>query len=395
MTILPEYWEALDLAEGKEASASNIERVSKTTSKAAASWAFTQWDLRKRAKTKFEIAYEMLFIREALEQSTSEAVGRYHASQFPEGALVADLTCGIGGDLISLARRGPVVGYETDPERAAYARHNLKVYGLDVEIREYSCLEGDWDFEFAVADPARRVGGRRTNNPDDFSPNPVEISERMSRLKRGLIKLSPMLRDDFLESLGEIVEFVSFGGECREALVWVGTDLSTSLQPGVMNSENAPGMARFATHLESAERLAASELAPPSTDIPMAYLYEADPAAIRAHCLNTLCEQYDLTDFAETNGYLTGDSRAESPWLRGWAIESEPMNDLRQVKSLLVSLESGTPVVKVRGVDVDPSEVQRKLRLYGKLPYTVFVYAKGKKIRYVVGNVLNRPEIHE
>ncbi len=375
MTILPEFWEALSLAKGKDASASNIERVAKVTSMEAASWAFTQWDLRKRAKTKFERAEEMLFVREALEQSTGEAIARYHASAFPEGVLVADLTCGIGGDLIALSQRGPAVGYETDPERASYARHNLKVYGLEAEVVEASCLDVEWCFEYAVADPARRVGGRRTFNPDDFAPNPLELSERMSQLKLGLIKLSPMLRDDFLESFGGALEFVSFGGECREALVWVGRT----------RANMHGGEVRFATHVEAGERLPASDLAPHSTDTPGTYLYEADPAAIRAHCLNTLCERYELYDLAETNGYLTGDAKVESPWLRGWTVESEAMNDLKLVKLWLEQHQSGTPVVKVRGVEIDPNEVQKKLKLKGKQAYNVFVYAIGKKVRYVVG----------
>ncbi|MBX3118154.1 MAG: hypothetical protein KF784_03750 [Fimbriimonadaceae bacterium] len=418
MTVLPEFWEALELARGMDASASNIERVGKSTSADAARWAFTQWDLRKRAKVKFERAEEMLFTREALEQSTGEVVARYHASAFPDGSLVADLTCGIGGDLIALAQRGPSVGYETDPERTTYARHNVSVYGLDAEIRESSCLEGEWAFDYAMADPARRVGGRRSIDPDDFAPNPVVLAEKMAGLKLGLIKLSPMLRDDFLESFGGVLEFVSFGGECREALVWLGRELGSLTRPssvrdayrpspsrggglqtpdeissprggGSVNEENAGGVAnptRFAVHLESGERLSADPLPPPTVDTPSTHLYEADPAAIRAHCLNTLCEMHGLRGLSETNGYLTGEAVIESPWLRGWEVVAEPLPDLKLVKQELERLGSGTPVVKARGVDIDPAEVQKKLRLKGKPAYTVFIHTVGKKVRYIIAS---------
>ena len=94
----------------------------------AARWALMQLDLRKRATKKFgDLANKMLFEREALEQATSLAVARYHASQFPQGGPVIDLTAGLGGDTLALAERGPVVAYESDHSRAQLLEHNLYI----------------------------------------------------------------------------------------------------------------------------------------------------------------------------------------------------------------------------------------------------------------------------
>lgn len=47
-----------------------------------AAMVLTQLDLRVRAKAKFSRANELLFTREGLEQSTSEAIARYRATRY-------------------------------------------------------------------------------------------------------------------------------------------------------------------------------------------------------------------------------------------------------------------------------------------------------------------------
>lgn len=93
--MTPSRLTALARAEGKAPTAANIAEVSRVVSAEDAAWAFTQWALRERARAKFPDADRMLFTREALEQATPYAVARYHASRFPAGVLVADLTAGI------------------------------------------------------------------------------------------------------------------------------------------------------------------------------------------------------------------------------------------------------------------------------------------------------------
>src|SRR4051812_38901574 len=59
--------------------------------------------LRRKALGKFTRADRMFFTRAALEQSSGEIVSRYRAGRFAQFRNVADLCCGIGGDLIGLA----------------------------------------------------------------------------------------------------------------------------------------------------------------------------------------------------------------------------------------------------------------------------------------------------
>lgn len=357
---------ALDLAKALKPTASNIERVAKQTGRAEAAWAFTQWRLRRKAEGKFALAHEMLFVAEALEQATHEEVARYHASRFPEGALVADLTCGIGGDLIALARRGPAVGYEINEERAECARHNVLAHGLTAEVRL-----GDGStagpFEYALADPARRIGGRRTLNLEEFEPNPIALAERFSRARLAAIKLSPMLADQALESLGTGVEFVSFGGECREALVWLGSEA----QKG-----------RWAVHVESGERLEAGQT--PPSGAPDQYFYEADPAAVRAHCLGALCLRHGLVPLGESNGYLSGKALVDSPWLTAFETLEPNLASEREVRSWLKRHGAKLNAVKTRGARIDPQAAMSRLKSDGGAPVELAVYPAENGYAYAI-----------
>src|ERR1700733_5873338 len=95
--------------------------------------AMAQRELRLGAEAKFSRAAQMLFTRAGYEQSSSEAVTRYRASRLGDASRIADLCCGIGGDLIALAAASPgvteVLAVDRDETHARLALHNAAVYG--------------------------------------------------------------------------------------------------------------------------------------------------------------------------------------------------------------------------------------------------------------------------
>lgn len=356
---------ALALAEGLKPTAGNVDRVARATSPKLAAWAFLQWELRGKAAAKqLPKSEHMLFTREALEQASHFRVARYHASLFPDDVLVADLTCGIGSDLLALAKRGQLRGYEIDPERLEYAEWNLGVNGIMADLRLEDSLAGRWDFEYALSDPARRVEGRRTLDPEDFAPNPRALAERMGNLRLGLIKLSPLLPDAFLEGLGSRLEFVSFGGECREALVHCGSDAAGG---------------RFAVHVESGEKLAAREVS--VMDEPLEFFHEADPAAIRAHGLGSL---EGVVGLADSNGYMTSSEQVRSVWLTAYRVLASGPFDLKTVRRKVGELGGGAVVVKSRAPGMDVVKLGKALKSDGKRPLVMALYLLGRSVRYAV-----------
>ncbi len=360
---LPNQLRALELSQGLAPTPANLQRVAGETDEAAARWAFGQWELRERAKGRFPEAERMLFVREALEQATHGRLAAYHASFFPPGETVVDLTFGVGGDGLALAARGPVLGFELDPERAEYARWNLDALRLTGEVRQEDGLA--WlqanGAPYVLADPARRVEGRRTLDPADFAPDPFAVAEAARGARRWLMKLSPLLSDAVIDSLAPRVEFVSFGGECREALLVGGTDL---LAEGT-----------WATHPDREPLLGGTTTKVAMT--PEGWLHDADPAAIRAHALGG----FGLAALGDAPGYLVG-PRVESPWLRSYRVlEDVPP---KRLKAALRAMGAAAPVLKQRGARQDLDRWRKELGRHGEVPLAVAFYVSGASVRALI-----------
>jgi THUMP domain-like len=361
------------------ATANNIDRLAREVGVEASRWAFTQWALRERAKSKFSKAEEMLFDRDGLEMASHEDLAKgIHASGFPLGARAADLTVGIGADLIGLSDGRDAVGFETDPARAEMARHNLMVYGRTAEIRVQDCLGAEWDFEYAFADPARRSKGRRTLDPAQFTPRLDELVPRLALLKLGRIKLSPMLADDFLGSLSPNRVFVSHERECKEVLVHVGRDCGKDKNTQGVWALIAGQGTWLPGEVPLAETLAD----------PLAFVYEADPAVIRAHALGN-CGMPGLGD---SNGYLTyPEVLRPSGFGRGYQVLWSGPYRMKEVQEALRVVGGKVEVVKVRGVEIDVIRVRKQFAASGEKTLTLMLYPVAKVVRAILTEPAGSP----
>ena len=363
---------ALQLSRDLKAIPANLARVAKATSAEASRWAFEQWALRTRAKAKFERADEMLFTRPALEMATHHRVAEWRASRFPIGVEVQDLTCGIGGDLIALAQRGPASGFDVDEAVLAMARHNLDRYGLSVQLALSDALTTPLK-DYAFGDPARRSGSARTLDPSAFQPDPTILAKRFADIRLGAIKVSPMLPDSFLEQLGTELTLVSHGGECCEAVVWCGR-------------EATPG--RRAVHIESGEAIDAAPLYAHSEE-PLAFFYEADPAAIRANALGSIPGE-GLHRLADSNGYLTSYAPPNpTVWLKTYRVEWHGPCRPDKITQALRERKAKVTAVKKRGVPIEPQDL--KIKPQGENQLVLALYPLGRKIRAVLLTPLENP----
>src|SRR6202012_3981025 len=60
---------------------------------------------------------------------------RYRTRRLRDAARVADLCCGIGGDLIALAESSAVLAVDRDATHARLALHNAAAYGRAEPVR--------------------------------------------------------------------------------------------------------------------------------------------------------------------------------------------------------------------------------------------------------------------
>jgi hypothetical protein len=357
-----EYLAALEEAEGTVMSAEALTRFATRYGEEPTRWAFAQIELRKKAAAKFEDADSMLFDRDGLQMATHEVIAEYHAGRFPLGVTISDLTCGIGSDLRAFGRRGPAIGYDTDPERLKIARWNCQ--GLPVELLHGTGLDADLSSGYAFADPSRRSNGERAHGPGDYEPNPKDVATHFKGVKLAGMKLSPMLGDLYLEGFGVCLEFVSYARECREALIWFG-------------SEARPG--RWAVLAATGERIPSSP-APKTVAEPTRFLLEADPAAIRAHALGG----FGLAGLGDSNGYFTSLTPVVSPWLKLYRVLYTGPADPKSTRAALRDLGAGTPEIKVRGTKLDMAAATKELASDGKRKVTVVVWPVGRRLKHTI-----------
>ncbi|MCC7360920.1 MAG: class I SAM-dependent methyltransferase [Anaerolineales bacterium] len=324
--------------------------------------------LRRQARAKFSQADAMYFTREALEQASGERLSRYRAARYAGLGRVADLGSSLGGDSLGLAAQGRVLAVDRDPLRLALARENLRVYGLAEQMEWVEADLNTWPLppvDGFFCDPARRAGGRRRFSVHDYEPPLSVVAGWLARAPAGGVKLSPGVDLAELSGYAAEVEFISVAGELKEATLWLGP-LRT------------PGVARRATRLEAETTYTllsdpVAEAAPPPPGPPLAYLYEPDPAILRAGVVVTLAAQLSARQLDTDIAYLTSDALTPTPWTRAFAVEEALPFQLKRLRERLRQLNVGRVTVKKRGSPIAPEDLIQQLRLKGDEERIVFL----------------------
>ncbi|HUY36265.1 MAG TPA: class I SAM-dependent methyltransferase [Pirellulales bacterium] len=339
-----------------------------------------QATLRVRARRKFSAAARMFFTPLALAQATDEWVAAYKASRFLSAAPLVDLCCGIGGDLLALARRGPVIGIDHDPVAALLAQVNLAAvlgdasgsFSSAIEVRDaaHASLAGAAAWHI---DPDRRSTGQRATRVELHSPG-VPALERLLRVcPAAAIKLAPAAELPPRWTAEAELEWISRGGECRQLVAWFGSSART------------PGCRR-ATVVVSRETSSESEpsyhvrtfVGDPNVELPVAdrlgrYLAEPDASVLAARLTATLAAEHGLAAVAPGTVYLTGQRANADPALAWFEVSDVLPFDLKRLKSLLRGRGIGRLEVKKRGVPHDPAQVLQQLRVPGDQAATLFL----------------------
>lgn len=360
-----EWLERADLARGSLVSLAQTLRKRLTPQRTHL--VIQQIELRRRGLEKFSRASEMFFTRELLEQSTDEQIAHYKALRCRTSASgkgpVADLCCGIGGDLLGLAQHGLAIGIDFHPVAAWLAQANLEALGFSngaVRTADVTRLPLD-EFTTIHIDPDRRPQGSRTTNVE-FSQPGLDFLSQLVRSRRPLaIKLAPAasLPDEW--HLACQREWIGSRGECRQQVAWFG---GLGMPGGP--SDGGCGMpARAATVVcaTAAPRtiFGQGDEPTPLSDSIRRFVYEPHPAVIAARLMSPLAAEHDLAAIEPGIAYLTGDRLAADPALAAFEVLEVLPFDIRRLKAILRQRRVGRLEVKKRDVTCDPRRVARAL----------------------------------
>ncbi len=333
--------------------------------------------LRTEAREKFPFADHLYFTRSALEQASSWAVSTYRTARFSGYQRVVDLGCSVGGDTMAFAQAAEVIGIDSDLQRLVYAQANLSALNLNervhfvmADLSQSLPIAGDSRSTALYFDPARRHAGRRLFSVHDYHPPLSTVKNWLPDYPAIGVKLSPGVDRDELESFQEgEVEFISLAGRLKEAVLWLGPLCSTRWR---------------ATVLPGPHSLVAEPGANCPLYEPLAYVYEPDPAVLRAMLVKTLAVQLDAGMLDPDIAYLTAREKADTPFARSWEVEDWLPFNLKRLRSYLRERHVGTITVKKRGSPIEPRQLIRDLKLHGDNERVIFLtHLMGKPIAIV------------
>jgi THUMP domain-like len=316
--------------------------------------ALAQHELRARAAAKFSAARAMWFTRDGLEQASAEPLARHRAARYAGFPVVADLCCGIGGDLCALAPGRDALAVDLDPVHLRMARENARVHGAG-EVAAALADVRDLRLGRSLAvfvDPARRAGGRRL--PAGESRPPLAWCLGLGdRVAGAGIKAAPGLPLGLVPA-GWEVELLADRRELKEAVLW-----SPSLATTARRATVFPGP-------HSLPATPRSTGAPVRCGPPGAFLLDPNPAVTRAGLVEELAR--DLGDAWKLDPRIAFLSAAEplrSPFGRLLRVDASLPWSLKRLRGVLRERGVGAVEVRKRGSAVDAADLTTRLRLRG------------------------------
>ena len=336
--------------------------------------ALTQQALRVAAQAKFSRAHEMLFTRAGLEQASAEITAARNAARYPADGLVADLCCGIGGNLLALGAGRQVLAVDFDPVNLEFARHNARVYGAADRLAAVCADVGDLTLAGVRAvfiDPARRAGGRRLAAGHSQPPLGwcLELTDQVAAVG---IKAAPGLPRELVPP-GWEAEFVAIGRDLKEAVLWSPALATAGRRATVLPSgDTLAAAAGFAS-----EDPPGAAGGPPAADVPVAepgaFLFDPSPAVTRAGLVEDLARRLGAWKIDPAIAFLSDDREHHTPFARTLRVlESAPWHE-RHFARRLRELGIGAADIRRRGLAGDVPQIHRRLGLRGPGRATIVI----------------------
>ena len=306
---------------------------------------------------------DLLFpVHLSIEQCSSEAAAKYKAGLL-DGHTFADLTGGLGIDTFYISQHFQQTDYvEMQTELCDLARHNFAILKADVKVLNETAedyLKRCEPKDCIFIDPARRdEHGRKTVSISDCTPDVAALQDLLrQKAKRVLIKLSPML--DISKALEELchvkeVHVVAVANECKELDFIMERDYQGEVHFVCVNLMTNQQELCFTM---AEERNSTTRLA----DGVMKYLYEPNPALMKAGCFKLLTACFDVYKLHRNSNLYTSDRLILDFPGRVFEVQDwAPYN--KKVKSTLLA-DVKKASVAVRNFPLSVAELRKNLKI--------------------------------
>ncbi|MDA7951838.1 MAG: hypothetical protein MPJ24_10165 [Pirellulaceae bacterium] len=358
------------------------------------------FELRQRAAMKFgTLANKLFFTRKAYEQASSLNISAHKADRFTNQPSVADLCCGIGGDLLALQKVAPVTGIDLDQAILHLTQENSKIAANDqptdsppnficqnvaqVDLTSFS----SWHL-----DPDRRVQSTRTISLAAYDPQEEIIRQMLAQNPHGGVKVAPacQIPDDWKEETER--HWIGEHKECKQQILWFG-DLAKGIGRKtltIFTNTSSGGLAS-----ETTLSLPSFEEVPAIAENIGEYLFDPHSVITASHSLNTLSHQYGLSRIDAESSYLTGE-RPNSPEGRFFGLTPFRIKEVFPfkeglIKTYLKTNKIGLFEIKKRGVSVEPHKLLKKFKNEHPPQKSLLISSFGKKSVAILAQRVDHP----
>jgi hypothetical protein len=337
-----------------------------------------QATLRSKAIQRFGHDPSMLLTAPGLEMMTHPLVAQRRARRLAAlGLLVADLTCGLGGDLRACAEVGmQTTGIERAPATAILARANVP--SAEIVIGDAARPPLHLGSLAVILDPSRRDASRRTFDPASFSPPWDTCLELLSAARAGVLKAPPGLDRERVPASAEM-EAVQLGTGMREVTIWTGHGA-------------APGLRRAVLLPAGAELTSEAPECPEERGPIGRYVFDPESCVTRAGLVRHLAHRLGAWMLDNQVAYLSTDTPAFDPLAATFEVLEVVPFSVRRLKELLAARGWRADEVRRRAFPVEPEELQRLLGRAKGEPVTILCTTIAGSRTVVVARRL-RPEI--
>ncbi|OFT28369.1 SAM-dependent methyltransferase [Corynebacterium sp. HMSC08D02] len=295
---------------------------------------------------------------DAAQQATPQLVAEYRAQLIKDfgAATVHDVTCSVGSEGASIRKQQlSWIGSDLDRVRLAMAQANLA--DANVLLCQADALQPISSADVIVADPARRANGRRITDPAKLLPPLPDLVEA-HRGRELAVKCAPGI--DYSEWSG-LVSVVSLDGGVKETCLYTEGFRSGIREAVVLRADGSREIVR-------SDEPDDTTVAEPGT-----WMIEPDGAIIRAGLVRHWAHRHKLWMVDPHIAFLTGDELpAATSGFR--FLEAVPF---KRLKAALANYQPGALEILVRGVDVNPDQLRKKMKLKGHRQMAVLIARTG------------------
>ena len=316
----------------------------------------------------------------SIEQCSSEASAQYKASLL-QGQTFTDLTGGLGIDTYFISQSFIQTDYvEMQTELCNLARHNFAILNADVDVLNEAAenyLKHCEPKDCIFIDPARRdEHGHKTVSISDCTPDVSVLQDLLlQKAKQVMIKLSPML--DISRAMEELrhvreVHVVAVANECKELDFILERDYQGVVQYTCVNLMTCQPPLQFTMEEEhnSQSRLA---------DGVMNYLYEPNPAVMKAGCYKLLTHRFDVFKLHKNSNLYTSEQLIPNFPGRIFEVEGWASYNKKVKQNLLHDVERAS--IAVRNFPQSVAELRKILKIFdGDAIYLFATTLKGEKM---------------